>query len=159
MASIITLNLLFNLCNKILFVNFKVQASLSKILSPIVSSLSTKFNLKEATYCAIVAAIIGHLSFFLFQGSLSPATSLERAAQTYQQSTSGASVKQAIEKIFELENLFKGSHVKSHAKHKFSNPFKHFLKVHDVDHVDNANHELLGEEAVQTALNNLLSGK
>ncbi|KAF8816124.1 hypothetical protein BYT27DRAFT_7185368 [Phlegmacium glaucopus] len=124
--------------------------SISKIMSPIVSSLSTTFNLKEATYCAIVAAIIGHLSFFLHQESPSTRNSLERAAQIYQQSTYNASIKQAIENIFELENIFKGSHVKSHVKHTFSNPFKGFLLVDDI------NHELLVAEVVQTALNNLL---
>ncbi|KAF8804798.1 hypothetical protein BYT27DRAFT_7193771, partial [Phlegmacium glaucopus] len=138
------LTLFFNLYNKIsfVFINFNVQASVSKIMSPILSSLSTKFNLKDATYCGIVAAIIGHLSFFLHQESPSTKDSFERAAQIYQQSTCDVSVKQAIEKIFELENLFKGSHVMRHVKH--------FL------HVDNVNYELLGEEAVQTASNNLL---
>ncbi|KAF8799178.1 hypothetical protein BYT27DRAFT_7202267 [Phlegmacium glaucopus] len=106
--------------------------SISKIMSPIV----------EATYCIIVAAIIGHLSFFLHQESPSTKSSLERAAQIYQQSIHDASVKQAIENIFKLENIFKSSHV--------MRPVKHFL------HVDDVNHELLAEEAVQTALNNLL---
>ncbi|KAF8802123.1 hypothetical protein BYT27DRAFT_7197190 [Phlegmacium glaucopus] len=123
--------------------------SISKIMSPILSSLSTKFNLKEVTYCAIVAAIIGHLYFTLHQESPRTRNSLKRAVQIYQQSTCDASVKQAIEKIFELENLFNGSHIKSHIK----SPFKHFL------HVDEVDHKLLVEEAVQTALNNLLSGK
>ncbi|KAF8814189.1 hypothetical protein BYT27DRAFT_7179758 [Phlegmacium glaucopus] len=112
---------------------------------PILSSLSTKFNLKDVTYCAIVAAIIGHLSFFLLQESPSTKNSLERAAQIFHQSACDASVKQAIEKIFKLENLFKGSHVMRHVKQ--------FL------HVDHVDHELLLEEAVQTALNNLLSVK
>ncbi|KAF8799131.1 hypothetical protein BYT27DRAFT_7202192, partial [Phlegmacium glaucopus] len=120
--------------------------SISKILSPIVSNLSAKFNFKEATYCIIVAAIIGHLSFFLHQELPRTRNCLERAAQIYQQSTRDASVKQEIEKIFELENLFTGSHV----KHTFSNPFKGSLHTVDV------NHELLIEEAVQTAFNNLL---
>ncbi|KAF8799074.1 hypothetical protein BYT27DRAFT_7202008, partial [Phlegmacium glaucopus] len=128
----------------------QIVDSISKIMSPILSNLSAKFNLKEATYCAIVAAIIGHLSFFLHQESPSTKNSLERAAQIYQHSTSDASVKQAIEKIFELENLFKGSHVTTPVKHTFSNPFKGLL------HVDDVNHEVLVGEAVQTALNNLL---
>ncbi|KAF8800484.1 hypothetical protein BYT27DRAFT_7200065, partial [Phlegmacium glaucopus] len=120
-------------------------ASVSNIMLPILSSLSTKFNLKDATYCAIVAAIIGHLSFFLHQESPSTKNSLGRAALIFQQSACDASVKQAIEKIFELENLFEGSHVMRHVKH--------FL------HVDYVNRQLLVEEAVQTVLNNLLSGK
>ncbi|KAF8805542.1 hypothetical protein BYT27DRAFT_7192417 [Phlegmacium glaucopus] len=122
-------------------------------MSPILSNLSTKFNLKEATYCAIVAAIIGHLSFFLSQKSPSTKDSLQRAAQIYQQSTCDASVKQHIERIFELENISKGPQATSHVKHTFSNPFKGSL------HVDDVNHELLVEEAIQTALNNLLSEK
>ncbi|KAF8816506.1 hypothetical protein BYT27DRAFT_7182075, partial [Phlegmacium glaucopus] len=127
----ITCNLLYDLYNEYhLFYKFNVQDFISKIMSPILSSLSTKFNLKETTYCAIVAAIIGHLSFFLHQESPSTKNSLERAAQIYQQSTHDASVKQAI------ENLFKGSH-----------------------HVDDVNYELLVEEAVQTVLNNLLLKK
>ncbi|KAF8813441.1 hypothetical protein BYT27DRAFT_7180979 [Phlegmacium glaucopus] len=144
-----------SLYNKIsfVFINFNVQGSISKIMSPILSSLSTEFNLKEVTYCAIVAAIIGHLSFFLHQESPSTRNSLERSARVYQQSTYDASVKQAIERIFELENLFKGSHVKDHVKHTIPNPFKGFLHVNDV------NHGLLVEEAVQTALNVLLSEK
>ncbi|KAF8799150.1 hypothetical protein BYT27DRAFT_7202206, partial [Phlegmacium glaucopus] len=132
------------------FIHLNVQDFISKIMSPILSSLSTKFNLKEATYCVIVAAIIGHLSFFLHQESPSIKNSLERAAQIYQQSTYDASVKQAIERIFELENLFKGSHVMSQVKHTFPKPFKGVLNVDDL------NHGLLIEEAVQTALNNLL---
>ncbi|KAF8800459.1 hypothetical protein BYT27DRAFT_7200008 [Phlegmacium glaucopus] len=119
--------------------------SVSQIMLPILSSLSTKFNWKDATYCAIVAAIIGHLSFFLHQESPSTANCLERAAQKFQQSACDASVRQAIEKIFDIENPFKGSHVMRHVKH--------FL------HVDYVNQELLVEEAVQTVLNNLLSGK
>ncbi|KAF8814825.1 hypothetical protein BYT27DRAFT_7205810, partial [Phlegmacium glaucopus] len=114
---------------------------------PILSSLSTKFNLKEATYCAIVAAIIGHLSLLLHQESPNTKNSLERAALIFQQSACDASVKQAIEKIFELENLFKGYHLSYLMRH-----VKHFV---DLD-VDDINHELLVEEAVQTALNNLL---
>ncbi|KAF8799269.1 hypothetical protein BYT27DRAFT_7202436 [Phlegmacium glaucopus] len=102
----------------------------------IVSGLSTNINLKEITYCTIVAAILGHLSFFLHKESPSKTDSLERAVQTYQQSACDTSVKQAVEKIFELENLSKGSHT-------FSNLFK-------------ANHTLLSEEAVQIALNNLI---
>ncbi|KAF8812757.1 hypothetical protein BYT27DRAFT_7182485 [Phlegmacium glaucopus] len=112
---------------------------------PILSGLSTKFNLKDATYCAIVAAIIGHLSFFLHQESPSAKNSLQRAAYIFQLSACDASVKEAIEKIFDMPNLFKGSHVMRHVKR--------FL------HVDYVNHELLVEEAVQTVLNNLLSGK
>ncbi|KAF8804526.1 hypothetical protein BYT27DRAFT_7194072 [Phlegmacium glaucopus] len=122
-------------------------------MSPILSNLSTEFNLKEATYCAIVAAIIGHLSFFLSQKSPSTKDSLQRAVQIYQQSTCDASVKQAIERIFELENISKGPQATSHVKHTFPNPFKRFL------HVDDVNCELLVEEAIQTALNNLLSEK
>jgi len=100
------------------------------------SGLSTEFNLKEATYCAIVAAIIGHLSFLLKKDS-SPA--LEQAVQIYQQSTSDFSVKQAV------EHLFEGYHP---VNHRIFNLFKP-LHVND----------MLVEEAVQIALNNRLSMK
>ena len=57
----------------------------------------------------LVAGIIGHSSFFLREESPSTNDSLKRAAEIYQQSTCGTSVKQAIEKIF--ENLSDGSPV------------------------------------------------
>ncbi|KAF8800422.1 hypothetical protein BYT27DRAFT_6831855 [Phlegmacium glaucopus] len=100
-----------------------MYASVSKIMFPILSSLSTKFNWKDATYCAI--AIIGHLSFFLHQESPCTKDCLEQAAQIFQQSACDASVKQAIENIYIMGHV---------------------------------NHALLVEEAVQTVLNNLLSG-
>ncbi|KAF8799278.1 hypothetical protein BYT27DRAFT_7218087 [Phlegmacium glaucopus] len=75
------------------------------------------------------AAILGHLSFFLHKESPKTMDSLDRAVQIYQQSTCDTSVKQAVEKIFELENISKGSYV---------------------------NHTWLAEEAVQIALNSLI---
>jgi len=57
----------------------------------------------------LVAAIIGHLSFFLHEESPSTNDSLKRAAEIYQQSTCGTLVKQAVENIF--ENLSDGSPV------------------------------------------------
>jgi len=51
------------------------------------------------------AAIIGHLSFFLYEESPYTQDSSERAAKIYQQLTCDTSFKQAIEKIFELENI------------------------------------------------------
>ena len=80
-----------------------------------------------------VAAIIGHLFFFLKKDS---STTLEQAIQIYHQSTSDVSVKQAVEHLFEgyppvnhgISNLFKPPHV---------------------DH-------MLVEEAIQIALNNRL---
>jgi hypothetical protein len=117
------------------------------------SGLSNKFNLKDATYCAIgmcliqllcivfiftffilVAAVIGHLSFFLCQQSPKEQNSLEQAAQIYQQSTCDSSVKKAV------ENLFKGYHV----NHGILNLFKH-----SVD-------ETLVKEAIQIAFNHQL---
>ena len=89
----------------------------------------------------LVAAIVGHLSFFLHQESPNTNNSLERAAQIYQQSTHDASVKQAVEEIFQLENLFKSSHI------------KHVLNVLKHSYV---NHALLVEEATQAVLKNLL---
>ncbi|KAF8817605.1 hypothetical protein BYT27DRAFT_7190845, partial [Phlegmacium glaucopus] len=108
------------------------------------SGLSTNIKLKEITYCAIVAAILGHLSFSLHKESPSKSNSLERAVKIYQQSTCDASVKQAIENLSELENLSEDSHV----NHAFSNLFK--------SKASNVNHALLAEEAVQIALNNLI---
>ena len=67
---------------------------------------------------------------------------MERAAQIYQQSARDASVKQAVEEIFQLENLFKSSHIKQ----AFLNVFKHSY----------VNHALLVEEATQAVLKNLL---
>jgi len=69
------------------------------------------------------------LSFFLHQEGSKKKNSLERAAKFYQQSTRDTSVKQAVEKIFRLENLSKDPH---------------------------ANHAMLLEGAVQIAMNNLL---
>ncbi|KAF8797551.1 hypothetical protein BYT27DRAFT_6933111 [Phlegmacium glaucopus] len=112
------------------FINSNVQHSLSKIMSSILSGLSPNINSKETTYCAIVTAILGHLSFFLYKESPSTADSLERAVQIYQQSPCDTSVKQAVNNYF--ENLSKGSHV---------------------------NHKLLVQEAVQIAMNNLISRK
>ena len=81
-----------------------------------------------------MAAIIGHLSFFLRKESPRDKI-LDQAAQIYQQSTSDSSVKQAV------ENLFEGYH----AKHGIFNRFKS-------PHVD----ETLVEGALQIALNNCL---
>jgi len=100
------------------------------------SGLSTQFNLKEATYCAIVAAIISHLSFVLRKDS-SP--TLEQAVQIYQQSTSDFSVKQAV------EHLFEGYHPVNHG-------ILNLFKPRRVD-------DMLVEEAIQIALNNCLSVK
>ena len=50
------------------------------------------------TFFSSVAAIIGHLSFFLKKDSSS---TLEQAVQIYQQSTSDFSVRQAVEDLFE----------------------------------------------------------
>ncbi|KAF8801293.1 hypothetical protein BYT27DRAFT_7198371 [Phlegmacium glaucopus] len=109
-------------------------------MSFILTGLSTNISSKETTYCAIVAAILGHLSFFLHNESPQRVThTLERAVQIYQQSTCDTSVKEAVEKIFEPENSNKGSYA-------FSNLFKAF----------NVNYELLAEEAVQIATNNLI---
>jgi len=82
------------------------------------------------------------LPFFLHEESPSTKDSLERAAELYQQSSCGTSVKQAVEKIFELENLYKGSPV----NHVFSKISKGSLHV---------NYALLSEESVQTALNKI----
>ncbi|KAF8809947.1 hypothetical protein BYT27DRAFT_7187267 [Phlegmacium glaucopus] len=101
-------------------------------MSFILSGLSTKINLKETTYCAIVAAILGHLSFFIHKESPNETGSLERAVQVYQQSTCDNSVKQAVENIFELEIFSEGPHV---------------------------NYTLLAEEAIKIALNNIISRK
>jgi len=93
----------------------------------------------------LVAAIIGHLSFFIHQESSNETNSLERAAKIYQQSTCDTSVKQAIEKLFQLENLSKDFRA-TQSKHAIFNHFKG-------SHVD---HALLVEVAIQTAMNNLL---
>ncbi|KAF8799212.1 hypothetical protein BYT27DRAFT_7202364 [Phlegmacium glaucopus] len=95
-------------------------------MSFILTGLFTNINLKETIYCAIVAAILGHLSFFLHKESPSETDSLERAVQLYQQSTCDTSVKEAV------ENLSQGPY---------------------------ANSAFLAEEAVQIALNNLISRK
>ncbi|KAF8809933.1 hypothetical protein BYT27DRAFT_7187229, partial [Phlegmacium glaucopus] len=96
------------------------------------SGLSTKISLKESTYCAIVAAILGHLSFFIHKESPNETGSLERAVQVYQQSTCDSSVKQAVETIFKLETFFEDPYV---------------------------NFTTLSEEAIQVALNNIISRK
>jgi hypothetical protein len=123
------------------------------------SDLSNKFNLKEATYCAIgmcliqllciiliftfllVAAIVGHLSFFFYKQSQTEKDSLERAAQIYQQSTCDSSIKQAVENLFECY----------HVNHGILNLFtlKHSKLKHSVD-------ETLVEGAIQIAFNNQL---
>jgi len=108
----------------------------SNAMSFSLSGLSTQFNLKEATYCTIVAAIIGHLSFLLKNDS-SP--TLEQAIQIYQQSTSDSSVKQAV------EHLFEGYHPVNHG----------ILNLFKPPQVD----DMLVEEAIQIAFNNCLSMK
>jgi len=120
------------------YLNFNGQDSLSNAMSFPLSGLSTQFSLKEATYCVIVAAIIGHLSFFLKQKSPKDKNTLKQAAQIYQQSPSDSSVKQAV------ENLFEGYHAKRGIFNRFKSP-----------HVD----ETLVEGALQIALNNCLSRK
>ncbi|KAF8802806.1 hypothetical protein BYT27DRAFT_7196353 [Phlegmacium glaucopus] len=91
-------------------------------MSFILSGLSTEISLKETVYCAIVSAILGHLSFFLYKESPSQIGSLERAVQIYKQSaTCDTSVKEAIEKVFEITSIF-GIYVQydtlaSHAVH------------------------------------------
>jgi hypothetical protein len=77
------------------------------------------------TFLSSVAAIIGHLSFFLKKDS-SP--TFEQAARIYQQSTSDFSVKQAV------EDLFKGFHPVNDG---ILNPSR-----------------MLAEEAIKIALNN-----
>jgi hypothetical protein len=84
----------------------------------------------------LVAAIIGHLSFFLYQQSPKEKKSLEQAAQIYQQSTCDSSVKQAV------EDLFEGYH---HVNHGILNFFKR-------DPV----YESLIKGAIQIALNHRL---
>jgi hypothetical protein len=82
----------------------------------------------------LVAAIVGHLSFFLFQQSPKPQNSLEKAAEIYRDSTCDSSVKQAV------ENLFEGYHVNCGILHLFQ---------HSVD-------KTLVEGAIQIALNHQL---
>jgi hypothetical protein len=53
------------------------------------------------TFYILVAAIIGHLSFFLYQQSPKEQNSLEQAAQIYQQSNYDSAFKQAVENLFE----------------------------------------------------------
>jgi len=140
--------------------------SISHTMSFILSGLSTEFNLKEATYCAIVAGIIGHLSFFLHQESPKPKNSLERAAKIYQRSTCDTSVKQAVERIFQPPSPSPSPNP-SPVKCGF---FKTLFKRSHVNVIDNVNlvvppmtvpinHTLLAEEAINIALNNLLSRK
>jgi len=115
--------------------------SLSKIMSPILSYVNfpINFNLKEALYCAIVAAIIGHLHFFLVKESSDNKPTLEQAVQTY---TLASTYKNAIN-LQSVENLFKASSVDDAP----------LLKIFKHSHVDK---NLLVEGAVQMALDNLL---
>ena len=120
--------------------------------------LSTSFNLKGAIYCGIgmyllkilptlyikfllVAAIIGHLHFFLIKESSDEhdKPTLEQVVQSYLESTSHNAIN-----LQTVENIFKASSVE-HAK--FLKLFKHF-------HIDK---ELLVKGAVQITSDNLLS--
>ncbi|KAF8813150.1 hypothetical protein BYT27DRAFT_7181743 [Phlegmacium glaucopus] len=107
----------------------------------ILSGLSTNIKLKEIIYWAIVAAILGHLSYSLHERSPSTRNSLKRAVRIYQRSSRDTSVEEAVEEAFERLSTH------SHLSHAFKNLFK----------ASNVNCALLAEEAVQIALDNLIS--
>ena len=86
----------------------------------------------------LVAAIIGHLHFFLTKESSDNRPTLEPAIQIYLESPSNHTVN-----LQTVENLFKASSVDDT-----------FLKVFKHSHIDK---ELLVKEAIKIALDNLLS--
>lgn len=85
-----------------------------------------------------MAAIIGHLSFFLHKESPDEQNSLERAAQMYQKSTCDKSVKKEVERLFETSQV--------------DNAFLK-IKTFKWSQVD---HAVLVEGAIHIALSNLI---